>query len=500
VARGFAITNAHIHTSDPTLPEAEALLVLGDRIAAVGSGSAIERKARAQGVAVREVRGRRIVPGLIDSHTHLIHQGLLKHRLDLRETRSLEEALDRVRKGLRKHPPAELFLAERWDESRWKEKRYPRIEELNDISRTVPIVLRRVDGHIAVANDAACRLLAGRSPGVHPDTGLLVEEASLNLNQLFPTPVHQTHAALEDAQEEALRLGVTTVHDFVVPNYLRAYGRLHAEAGLKIRAHLSLYIEYLSLLEGAGLGAGWGDDRLRLHGVKLFGDGSLGGHTAALHQPYLDAPSKGRLNWSDTAMQGVFQRADAADLTISAHAIGDAAIDQVATTYRTLRLKRARRHRIEHYELHTPESIDILLRYGLVASMQPNFVGEWSRAGGMYHKRIGPQRSRHNNEFKRLLKAGVPVAFGSDCMPFDPWFGLESCLQAPYPGQRLSFDEALGAYTRGSAFGIGREQDLGQVKAGYLADFLLVDLDPRRPGKTRVRETYVAGNLARRSR
>lgn len=460
-------------------------------MAAVGSERTVLAKARTAGVPIRDLRGRTVTPGIIDSHTHLIHQGLLRERLDLRDTKSLADALTLVRRGVRRQTTRDLFLAERWDESRWKEKRYPRIDELNEISASVPIVLRRVDGHIAVANDVACRILAPLTPGVDSVTGLLVEEASLNLNQLFPSPVSQTERALGHAQRQALRLGVTTVHDFVVPTYLRAYQRMHGRGRLAIRAHLSLYVEYLDALERAGLGAGWGDDRLRLHGIKLFGDGSLGGHTAALHEPYVDTGGRGKLNWTDTALEDVFRRAHASDLHISAHAIGDAAIDQVARMFRGL--KGRRRHRIEHYELHTDESLEVLRANRLVASMQPNFVGEWSRPGGMYHTRLGPARNRHNNEFRRLLKDGVALAFGSDCMPFDPWFGLESCVKAPFASQRLSFDEALAAYTRGSSWGIGREHDLGVLKQGYLADFNVVDLDPRRPSRTRVRETYVGG-------
>ncbi|HEX9816957.1 MAG TPA: amidohydrolase [Candidatus Thermoplasmatota archaeon] len=492
MARGFALTNAEIYTSDPAQPRAESILVLGQRVAAVGSETKILAKARKEGVPIQDLRGRTVTPGIIDSHTHLIHQGLLRERLDLRETKSLEEALDRVRKAVARRRTTDLFLAERWDESRWKEKRYPRLHELNDISTTIPIVMRRVDGHIAVANDAACRILAPLTPGVDALEGLLIEEASLNLNQLFPTPVDQTERALEHGQKQALKLGVTTVHDFVVPNYVRAYRRLHAKGRFAMRAHLSLYVEYLDGLERVGLGAGWGDERLRLHGIKLFGDGSLGGHTAALHAPYNDTGGRGKLNWTDTALVDVFRRAHASDLHISAHAIGDAAIDQVARTFQALGGAR-RRHRIEHFELHTEESVEILRKNHLVASMQPNFVGEWSRPGGMYHKRLGAKRNRHNNEFKALLKDGVAVAFGSDCMPFDPWFGIQSCVTAPFAAQRLSLAEALGVYTRGSAWGIGRERDLGTLKAGYLADLNVVALDPRKPSKANVLATYVGG-------
>lgn len=497
MARPLAVVNADIRTSDPANPRQEAMLVERGRIAAVGAEAKILARARRVGARVLDVRGRTVTPGIIDSHTHLIHQGLLRRRLDLRGTTSLESALRRVRRSLRHHPKGEVLLAERWDESRWKEKRYPHRSDLDAISATVPIILRRVDGHVAVGNAAACRLLEGRTPGVNADSGLLVEEASLNLNQLFPTPVATTREALRLAQRQALRLGVTTVHDFVVPNYLRAYGDLRRRGELVLRAHLSLYVEYLDGLERTGFSRGCGDDRLRLAGVKLFTDGSLGGHTAALRRPYRDEGGLGRLNWTDDALKGIFRRAHDMDLQVSAHAIGDAAIDQVARSYASLgRAVRARRHRIEHFELHTPETVEAARRLGLVLSMQPNFVGEWSRPGGLYHRRLGPTRFRRNNQFRRLLSGGIHLAFGSDCMPFDPWFGIESCLTAPYAAQRLSLDQALAAYTRGSAWGLHREKDLGVLRAGAHADFLVLDLDPQRPSRTRVRRTFVGGRPA----
>lgn len=494
--RRYALLNANIWTLDEADPRAEAMLVEGGRIRAVGDEKKILRMARQDPRA--DLGGQAVLPGLIDAHTHLIHQGLLKTRLDLRETPSLVAALRAVRRRVARLPRGRLLLAERWDESRWPERRPPTREELDDISRHHPIILRRVDGHIAVANRVACELVAPKLHGVDPQTGLLVEEASLNLNQIFPTPPQESAKALEYAQEEALRLGITTVHDFVVPSYLRAYQALHRRGRLRIRAHVTPYVEYLDELAEVGLQTGWGDERLRLGGVKLFADGSLGGHTAALRSPYRDeAQSSGRLNWTDAQIQERIHLAHRSGLQVSAHAIGDAAIDQVVKAYKGLGAgARASRHRIEHFELHHPEHAQALTDLGLVASMQPNFVGEWSRPGGLYHARLGSPRHRRNNEFERLRRAGVHLAFGSDCMPLDPWFGLHSCTRAPYPGQRLSPLHALQAYTRGGAWSLHRESEIGVLRQGAQADFVVVDwTDARKAdlGKTKVRATFIQG-------
>jgi predicted amidohydrolase YtcJ len=495
VPRRFALVNATIWTLDDNDPRAESLLVEDGRITAVGTEKKVLRKAR--DAKKTDLHGASVLPGLIDAHTHLIHQGLLQGRIDLRNTKSLHDALQTVRRHVARLPKGHLVLAERWDESRWKERRYPTRQELDDISQDHPIILRRVDGHIAVANKHACDLVAPKLDGVDPQTGQLIEQASLNLNQIFPTPPQESAAALEYAQKQALRLGVTTVHDFVVPTYLRAYQELHRRGRLRIRAHVTPYIEYLDQLSGLGLQTGWGDDRLRLGGVKLFGDGSLGGHTAALRSPYRDEPqNQGKLNWTDAQLQEKIGLAHRSGLQVSAHAIGDAAIDQVVAAYRRLGPSaRGARHRIEHFELHHAEHHEALRDLGVVASMQPNFVGEWSKGGGMYDARLG-QRHRRNNEFERLRKTGVRLAFGSDCMPFDPWFGLRACTHAPYRPQRLTAIHALQAYTRGGAWSLHREHDLGALRTGAWADFVIVNWkDPQTTdlSKTKVRATFVGG-------
>lgn len=498
VAHGFGLANVTVWTMDASVSRAEAILVEGDQIRSAGEERAIVAKAHRAGLPLQDGDGLLVLPGLIDSHTHLLHQGLLRQRLDLQDTRSLEEALRRVARRLRTHPANQLLLAERWDESRWKERRFPHREELDALSAKVPIILRRVDGHVAVGNRRACQLVASRLPGVDPETGLLVEDASLHLNQVFPTPLPEATQALRSAQRQALQLGVTSVHDFVIPTYLRAYQELRRRGELHLRAFVSLYVEFLGALERIGATEGWGDESLALVGIKLFADGSLGGQTAALSQPYREAPGRrGRLNWTDDGLQTAFRRAHTAGLRISAHAIGDAAIGQVVRSYHRLGgTASRRRHRIEHFELHTPETVRSAVDLGLVLSMQPNFVGKWCRPGGMYHQRLGSPRNRRNNEFRNLLRSGATLAFGSDCMPFDPWFGLDSCLNAPYPAQRLPVEEALRAYTMGGAIGLQRENRIGSIAPGKLADFILVKFDSKRPksiGQAQVRATFVGG-------
>lgn len=472
VRKRFAVVNANVWTMETPGDRAQALIVDNGRFAFVGEERTALRKA---GTApVIDACGQAVLPGLIDSHTHLIHQGLLQERPDLAGAKSKAEALTRVRAALRNHRRGPL-IAERWDESQWRRKEWPTRDELDALTRRHPLVLRRVDGHIAVANTVALRQLHGRLEGVEMDRGLLVEQASLNLNRVWPTPVPAATRALGAAQRQALALGLTTVHDFVTPHYLAAYRSLHRRRLLRLRAHLSAYVEDASQMPTK---PNWGDDQLALHGVKAFTDGSLGGHTAALREPYTDEPGNlGRLTLDPAAIRDIPAAATRRGLVPSLHAIGDAAIDHVVAAYRRLsRRQRALRPRIEHYEIHHPEHDAQVQELGLILSMQPNFVGEWGLKGGLYHERLGSTRYRRNNRFATLKKAGARLAFGSDGMPLDPWFGLKSVVQAPFAAQRLPIADALYAYTHGAAYGLGIERDRGSIKKGKTADFIVLDV------------------------
>jgi len=499
VASTWAVVNADVWTLEAPQARAEALLVEDGRIARVGEERAILRRAHAQGGRVSDLQGRRVIPGIIDSHTHLVHQGLLQDRVDLAGAKDRRAALARVRRAAKAHRGREPLIAERWDESTWPDAKWPRRDELDAITTRFPLVMRRVDGHVAVANTPALDALEGKLAGVDRDRGLLVEDASLRLNEVWPTPVPRGAKAVLEAQELALRVGVTTVHDFVVPGYLRAYQAVQRQGRLKIRVQATPYVETLHAWTQTGLETGFGDGHLRTGGVKLFADGTIGGHTAALRKPYGDRPDDhGKLNWTDAQLQHHVDAAAHAGLQPSIHAIGDAAIDQVLGAYARVPAAQRRRlrPRIEHFEVHSRDQVERARELGVILSMQPNFVGAWSRLGALYHQRFGDDRYKRNNEFRTIRRTRAHLAFGSDCMPFDPWWGLESVVRAPHAGQRLPIEDALRAYTLGSAYGLGLEAHRGSLGPGKDADFLLVEGDWKRPGglaRTRVRATVIGG-------
>lgn len=509
----LAIVNARVLVSDGKGTEAEGLFASGDRIELVGSRAKVEAEARRRGgTKILDAGGGAVVPGFNDAHTHLVHWGLLRERVDLLETTSLSQALERIRKRVAADKRAGRggwLIAERWDDSRWKENRYPTRQELDEVTGPRPVLMRRIDGHIACANTAGLDMIPSTAKFVDRESGIMKEDVVLNFNRLFPPPPGESLRALRWAQEDALRLGVTSVQDMVTPAYLRAWMDLRREGALKMRARLNPYHDMLPELAATGLGTGFGDEWLRLGAIKLFTDGSIGAHTAAVSFEYRDEPgNRGMLLWRDADLLRLAHEAQTAGFQLAMHAIGDRAVEQCLRVGANLAGKPllARpmkktpkagrllplRHRIEHCELVSDGQLARTAAIGLGASMQPNFVGTWSARGGMYHQRFG-DRFLDNNRYALMAEMGVRIAFGSDCMPLGPLWGVHAAVNAPEEAQRLRVEEAVTHYTLGSARLGFEEKEKGSLARGKLADFAILDSDLTK--KTKVKDAKVLATV-----
>ncbi len=432
-----------------------------------------------------------VVPGFIDAHTHMWQYGLFISRPNLKETKSIGEALEFIAETLKRGSYTPPVIFEEFDQSRWKENRFITKKELDSVTGNTPVILRRVCGHIAIANSAALKLLPRKTPGVDGKTGLLIEEVPLKINEYFPPQFEEIKLAILTAQEEMVSLGITSVHEFGNSRVFRAYQELDAAGLLKIRVYLNFYIDEMERLENLGILSAFGNEKLRIGGIKVFTDGSVGGKTAAFFENYTDDRSKGKLFYDVDSLGKIVERAQESGLQLLIHAIGTRAIRTALLAFKNyLPGGNYLRHRIEHFEF--PEETDLKLAkaMGILISAQPNFVKRWGSPDGMYRHYLGDERWKLNNPFKKMLQYGLKVAFGSDAMPPSPSYGISGAVEHPVKDYAISLEEAIDLYTRQGAYFSFEEDIKGEIKPGMVADFVEID---RMSEGFKVQSTFING-------
>ncbi|MFF8101610.1 amidohydrolase [Streptomyces sp. NPDC016640] len=455
----------------PADPFATAMVVERGQVAWVGSEGAAD--AFADGAdEVIDLDGALVTPAFTDAHVHTTATGLALTGLDLSGAPSLEAALARVREFAAERPGDRVLLGHGWDASRWPGGRPPTRAELDGATGGRPLYLSRIDVHSAVVTTALLDLVGDRGDrGDGPLTGdahHTVRAAAL----AAVTPAQRAEAQ-RAALAHAASLGIGTVHECGGPE-------------------ISSEDDFTGLLRLAGEGAGprvvgyWAEQdvaKARELGAAgaagdLFADGALGSHTACLHEPYADAEHTGTAHLDAAAVAAHVVACTEAGLQAGFHAIGDAAVSTVVDGVRaaadTLGLARVRaaRHRVEHAEMLTPETVAAFAELGLTASVQPAFDALWGGEEGMYARRLGAERARSLNPFAALLRAGVPLAFGSDSpvTPLDPWGTVRAAAFHRTPEHRVSVRAAFTAHTRGGWRAVGRD-DAGVLVPGAPADY-----------------------------
>jgi predicted amidohydrolase YtcJ len=508
------VLNANIYTVSSG--HAQALAVRDGKILAVGSTDEI-RKLAGPRTQIEDLGGKTVLPGFIDAHMHLVSVGLREsgYYLDLSQARSLEETLALVRARVHQTEKDQWVLGRGWDESRWPEHRYITKADLDRIAPEHPVVLVRVCGHILCANSVALKKISvtPRAGEFDEPSGLLREETAWAFLQQLQPSDDQIREAIVAGVKLAHKLGVTAIHDIAKPAHIRAYMALHQAHQLKLRVRLNIEVHYLDQLIALGLRTGFGDELLKLGAIKFFADGSLGARNAALREPYqtpsglfafagqwpakMNGPGEawGKLNYEQSELNRLVKRAHDHGFQVMIHAIGDRAID-AALEALSPRGYPERRHRIEHAELLHSEQIARMRELGIIASMQPNFL-QWSGPGGLYEARLGPERDAQIDLHRKVLDAGVALAFGSDGMPFGPLYGIHWAVNAPHPDQRVSVAEAIHAYTLGAAYAAFEERSMGSLEPGKFADFIVLSRDPFQAptqiNEIAIERTYLAG-------
>jgi len=490
------IDNGTVRTMDPSCPEASWVLVVRGAVQRVGIGQPL-----VTGPVQRvDLRGRTLIPAFCDAHVHLTWVATACLGPDLSPAGSVAELLAALGswQGAGRGPDAAWLVGDGFDDSVWKEKRLPTRGELDRIESGRPVLVKRVCGHVGVVNS---RGLATLPPGQYTDaeSGRIAETDLAALNDRLRPDAEKLAAVLPQVVQRLHAHGIAAVHDVASVEMLRALQIQRGRGGFGLRVSCSLPSASLGALRACGLQSGFGDPWLRILGIKVFVDGSLGAHTAWLRQPYADAPhTRGAPLFGAAEFAALARAADASGLQLMVHAIGDAALERALSALAPVAAAgNPLRHRLEHVEVTPPDVVERLAGAGLWACVQPNFAGRWSRPGGMNEQRLG-DRLAHCNAYRTLLQAGVRLGFGSDCMPLGPLEGIRAAVEHPIASERMSPQQALELYTSAPAAFVHAESCHGRIRPGMVADLVVLSHDPLDPGglaSARVDATFVAGEL-----
>jgi len=502
---------------NPAMPRAEAVAVIGSRIVDVGGDDEI-RKWVGAGTRVVDLDGRLVLPGFNDAHVHFYQGGRSLASVQLRSARGPEEFRERIAAFAAQLPAGRWILNGEWDHENWSPARLPTRQLIDGVTAGHPVFVSRLDGHMGLANTLALKLAGIDRRTPDPPGGVIVrdeqgeptgilKDAALDLiEKLIPEPGRDEIAdAIRAAMRYAAANGVTSVQEMASSSDASFAGQklrqdvfavyedlLHnGELTVRISVHRPLALwEQLAML---GISAPFGDEKLQIGGLKGYADGSLGSSTALLFHPYLDAPRTSGLFVEDmiplSRAQERINGADAAGLQVAIHAIGDRANKTVLDLYEEAERRngpRDRRFRIEHAQHLRREDIPRFAALGVIASMQPIHLvddGRWAE------KRVGPEVIKGTYAFRSLLDSGAMLAFGSDwpVAPMIPLRGIAAAVTRQtadgkhpngwIPEQKIGVEDAVRAFTMGSAYASFDEKMKGSIEPGKLADMVVISAD-----------------------
>ena len=523
----IVFVNAKVWTVNAVQPEAQAVAVLSGRILAVGSDAEVKRFVGSQ-TKVVDVKGKRMLPGFIDNHTHFMSGGFQLQSVDLRYANDEAEFARIIKERAEKHPGRWITGGD-WDHDRWKSANLPTKELIDRYTPNTPVFVNRYDGHMALANSYALKL-AGitkntpdppggtivKDPKTGEPTGVLKDEAMSAVYAVVPeSSEEEMLEAARLALAEARKLGVTSIQDISTASHLRTYQTLKAQGELTARFFCRLPISQWEHLTNSGIKVPFGDEWVRVGSLKAFADGSLGSSTALFFDPFTSDPSTRGLAM-DIVMDGRLEKwalaADKAGLQLSIHAIGDSANSIILDLFEKItntNPKWDRRFRIEHAQHLHPKDFKRFAALGVIASMQPYHAiddGRWAE------KRIGYERCKTTYAFKSLLEHNVKLAFGSDwtVAPLNPILGIYAAVTRRtldgatpngwIPEQKITVEQSIRAYTIENAYGAFEEKEKGSIEAGKVADLVvlsddILNIDPVKIEQVQVDMTVLDGKV-----
>lgn len=524
LADSTLITNVNGYTLNAAreLQRFHALLVDDDRISRVFSGEEELPAADRQ----TDGRGRTMIPGLVDSHGHVLSYGLSLLRVDLTGTETETEAAERVETFARANEAVEWVQGRGWNQVLWDSNAFPTAASLDALVSERPVWLTRVDGHAGWANSAAMELAGITARSEDPDggqilrdadgepTGVFVDNAMDLITAHIPSlSLEEIEYALQTSMQSLAAYGLTSVHDAGVGSgTLRAYRNLVEDGPLPIRvnAMIAATDENYQLLLDRGHFASE-DETLTINSVKVSADGALGSRGAALIDDYSDEPGhRGLLLHDQERLEYLMRAAMNAGFQVNTHAIGDNANKMVLDNYQALIAEtdsRALRHRVEHAQVLRFEDILRFAELGVIPAMQATHA---TSDKNMAQDRLGETRIQGAYAWRKLMEAGAIIANGSD-FPVEspnPFFGLHAAVtrqdknnEPPggwFPEESMTLEEAFASFTIDAAYAGHQEDLLGSLEPGKKADFIFLDRDifeipANELWQTEVLETWVNG-------
>ena len=521
----LVVTNANIRTMDAKRTVARSIAVLNGQIVAVGS-DADTRSLIGAKTRVIDAGGKTIIPGFNDAHVHFMETGSQLSSVDLRDAKTPAEFVARIKSFAAKLPKGRWILGGKWDHENWTPNALPTAALIDAATPDNPVFIDRLDGHMALANSLAMKLAGVTKDTKDVDGGMIVRDATRNPTGIFKDaamnyfysaiPAPSWDERMESAQaatDHAASLGVTSVQDMSAGSDIGIYQELLRQGKLKTRVYGCSTLTDYKRWSNTGLRYAFGNAMLRVGCLKGYADGSLGSTTAWLFEPYLDdSKSTGLAGEDIPKTPELVLAADKAGLQINIHAIGDKANATILDIYeQTAKTNgpRDRRFRIEHAQHLRQQDIPRFGSLKVVASMQPFHIiddGRWA------WKRLDEKRLKGTYAFRTLLDTGAVLAFGSDSpvAPLNPLFGVYGAVTRRtlddknpngwIPEQKISVDEAVRAFTYGSAYGEFQEKWKGTLENGKLADFIILSadifvIDPTKIGEVKVLTTVVDGKV-----
>jgi predicted amidohydrolase YtcJ len=519
-AADLIITNGKIRTMDASHPQAEALAVIGARIVAVGTVAEIDAWHGAETTIV-DAGGKLVLPGFNDAHVHFMDGSAGLFNVELKDANSPEEFARRIGEQAKKTPKGEWILGGDWDDQAFKTPQLPTRQMIDAATPDNPVFVNRYDGHMSLANSLAIRSAGVTAKTPDPAGGVIVRDSNGEPTGIFkdaampliekaipPMSKERRLRVLKRGLRHAASLGITSVQDMGTPYAdIGGFAELVDKGEMTLRMAAAPLETHWNDEAKIGLRHGFGSEFLQLGALKGFADGSLGSSTAYFFQPFTDDP-KNRGLLSDemqplAAMRQRLTKADAANLQICIHAIGDEAISTVLDLFTdVVRANGAkdRRFRIEHAQHMAAKDFERFAKLGVIASVQPYHAiddGRWAE------KRIGLERSKTTYAFRTFLDNGVRLALGTD-WPVAPLNPLETIYAAVtratldgkhpegwFPEQKLKVAEAVEAYTMGSAYAEFQEREKGSITSGKLADVVILSDDIFSIEKTAIKDARV---------